>query len=732
MATQRAPRTGRHQRQIQVLIGTLLCALEVACTTPAPKKTTGPDPALLPPGDTAYELARDRDLEMLRATFATVAVDDAGRATLRRRLADEYARRIDWNLDHERRQAAFDALIGLAGLWHPHELWTEHPGAGLSAYADEIERIRVVFSRSGGDIEATTALVMLLAAEPKRAAWCKQEIAMIFDYANELSVAAHGSGAERSRPIAILESVVLAFPSPFAVRTLSNLYVARQAALTKRFSQSGVDVALIRAHGRGALHTSWNLVRIHALALQFAEARKPALKAVGFGTDPDIVALLDAALAETATDQSWLALASIFQGEPGQEAPSDWVAALRTAEAAARKFPRSADAHAAAATAARQTGNAQLSIAHLEHALKLAPDRRVVAEKLAELYQFRVSQLAFAERPHAAEEVLARWVALDESAHRKWPEEPITPGLAEAYASMGGALVSLGDIDEATQYLERSLAIEPTLAALESLGTVALKHGRAQQAITHFERALTLPVDEVLAHFDRNRVLRLCGEAYILAGNTSKARTYFTAALDNWLKLRKRAPGMPGSYLAETWLESGKLSWHLADKDGALNAFAEAVDANPEGASVHAEIVAFLVIRGQYDRALEVYHAALSSHGVSDYFKVYMSLWLIAEARRQDRPPDPLAKAYLASREGRLWHDALARYASGRADLPQLQAEAKSRGQRAELLYYRAVLTEAGENPQKAKKLLERVLRTDMVLFFEYEMAKHWLDRGDF
>ena len=28
------------------------------------------------------------------------------------------------------------------------------------------------------------------------------------------------------------------------------------------------------------------------------------------------------------------------------------------------------------------------------------------------------------------------------------------------------------------------------------------------------------------------------------------------------------------------------------------------------------------------------------------------------------------------------------------------------------------------------RDLLERVLDTDMVLFFEYEMAKHWLDRG--
>lgn len=706
-----------------------LCFALAGCTT-RPPVSPATNLAALPAGDAAYELARDRDLDMLRATFDTVAVGAEGRTALRHRLAAEYGRRIAWDLDHQDRRAAFEALTSLAGLWHPRELWAAAPAAGLADEAAEIERVRVVFSRSGGDVEATTALAMLMLAEPERAAWCKKEIAMIFDYADELAMADSGPGAERSRPIAILESVVEAFPSPFVVHTLSDLYIARQRALTEQFRKSGVDIAILRVHGKGALYTTWNIARIYALAMRLDEARKPALAATGFGADPEVLARLGSALSQTAVAGDWLALEAIFHVEGDDDAPSDWHAALRTAEAAIARFPQSAEAHAALAMAASQTGNAQLSIAHLEEALKLDPSRRAEAEKLAELYQYRVSQLAFSERPQAAKKVLDRWTRLAESSAKRWPDKPLSPDLADAYATMGGALVSLGQLDEAEGYLHRALKIRPTFAALESLGTVALKQGQAQKAITHFERALTLPVADASAQFDRNRVVRLCGEAYIAAGNASRAREYFSAALKNWQTLRKRLPNMPESYLADSWIETGKLKWALADRDGALAAFSEAIAADPDGASVHADIVAFLIIRGEYDRALEIYHAALSSYGVSDYFKVYMSLWLVAEARREKRPPDPIAESYLASREGKLWHDALARYASGREDLAQLEAAAKSRGQRAELLYYRAVLTEAGRNPQKTQALLEGVVRSDMILFFEYDMARHWLDEG--
>ena len=105
-----------------------------------------------------------------------------------------------------------------------------------------------------------------------------------------------------------------------------------------------------------------------------------------------------------------------------------------------------------------------------------------------------------------------------------------------------------------------------------------------------------------------------------------------------------------------------------------------------------------------------------------------MSLWMLAEARRIGQSPDPLVREYLASRKGRLWYHHLARFATGRVDRASLEPRANTRGRRAELLYYTAVL-DNGE-PQAIRRLLHGVLDTDMIMFYEYDMAKYWLSEG--
>jgi hypothetical protein len=172
---------------------------------------------------------------------------------------------------------------------------------------------------------------------------------------------------------------------------------------------------------------------------------------------------------------------------------------------------------------------------------------------------------------------------------------------------------------------------------------------------------------------------------------------------------------------SEALVELGRLHWALDEREAALTAFDRAVDASAVSAQVFADVVSFLVQREQYERAADAYHRALGHDEVGDYFKVYMSLWVLAAARRAGRPADPLAVDYLTSRTGALWHDQLAGWAVGRVDDAALAGRATTRGRRAELLYYRAVLRE--DDPARARALLRRVLETDMLLYFEYEMA---------
>jgi hypothetical protein len=106
-----------------------------------------------------------------------------------------------------------------------------------------------------------------------------------------------------------------------------------------------------------------------------------------------------------------------------------------------------------------------------------------------------------------------------------------------------------------------------------------------------------------------------------------------------------------------------------------------------------------------------------------------MSLWILSEAKRGSIEPDHLATRYLARRDGALWYDDLARFASGRARAEDLQRRANTPARRAELLYYLATLAD-DIDPRCARELLTGVIETRMILFFEYDMARAWIKRG--
>jgi tetratricopeptide (TPR) repeat protein len=433
------------------------------------------------------------------------------------------------------------------------------------------------------------------------------------------------------------------------------------------------------------------------------------------------------ALGDKATAPDWALLAARFHSSDPER--SDLRAALAIARESTRRFRSSPIAYLTAAETAQQLGEVQLAIRWFERGLTLDPRQADASSQLAELYLSRIAQLAQTDRPRAAGEVLRRF----EQFHRKARaslEAPVEPDRADALATMGRGLVSLGELAAARQHLERSMAERDTLEALESLGTIALKRDRPRRAIELFERALAKRVDEPRDRFHQCRLLRLLAEAHLAAGERRQAASRFRAALVAWHRLSQEIR-LPSDFLAEALVEQGKVLWRLDERDTALRAFDAAVDSDPEGRASYADVVAFLIVRDQYDRAVDAYHRALHSRTIEDPLKVYMSLWVLAEARRQGREPDLVAREFLAGRQGRLWHDDLARFAAGQVALTTLESRATTRGRRAELLYYSAVLAgDLRQNPRRARRLLEGVVASDMVLFFEYDMAKHWLENG--
>jgi len=709
----------------------LALATALACAGRSRAGAVQPVPVLaLPPAaDAPFELAEADDLARVRARFDALEVGDGERADLRAELAAEYARRIDHGLAIGRRFAAMESLGRLAELWTPEEIAqpaSAAPRATLALFKPQVERLRKSYARSGGDAETTLALLLLMKMDPGRAPAHAAEIDEIFVYADDLAVARFGQGSQRARPIEILESAVSSFPSADALDRLTRLYIDRQQAVNSLLRRNTSDFGLFRAHG-GVLRTSWHLVRVHALANRLDDAPKALAEVTGVGEIPEVRRALTWALRPQATAAAWVALADVFRDRnPSQR---DTKAALAVAREATRRFPESSTAFASAAEVAKEMDRIPQAIALYERAFALAADNRDIAEQLAELYEVRVSELAFNSRPRAARKRLEALEQFHTLAAKSWPGEPLHYDLADAYASMGRGLVSIGNLEAAQGYLKQSLELRPTRVALEYLGTIDLKQDRFDEAAGNFDRALMLPGDTLADEFARAKILRLASRAYHGAKKEQKALRYVEAALVAWKKIGKRGSFTRPQFNAERFIETGKLLWEIGKRDEALRAFDRAVDTDPDGASTHAAVVAFLVVRDQHDRALDTFHRALGNEEIGDYFKVYMSLWILSEARRGSISPDHLATEFLAARKGGLWYDELARFASGRSRVEELQKRANTPARRAELLYYLAMLSKDME-PQRTRELLNGVLETNMVLFFEYDMAKQWLKRG--
>lgn len=702
-------------------------ALAAACgANPHPPVVPRPDPPPGPLVDAPYDLANDQDLQWVRQQYDALDAGAPARDARRAELAAEYARRIDAHLARGQRDRAYDALVELLGLWTPAEI-RDGRVAPLADYAEQIEALRASFFRSGDDERAAVCTVALMAAAPPRAAELTARLDEILAYADDLAVAEHGDAAARAGAIAVLEHVVDAFAHPVAIDRLATLYADRQRAIAALIARGGDPDfhGLFAAHGRGMFRAAWDMARLLVRAGRFDDARRAVDAVHGIGESPPLRAALAGALDADADARAWMSLATAFVSD--KEEDSDLDAAFAVCAEGVRRFPDFPMLARMASAIARERSELPLAIAYAERAYRADPTNRDVADDLAELYEARVTRLALSERPVAATRALAALERFHRDAQRRWPRTRLARDLADAYAAMGRGMASLGEIARAKRYLRRSIALRPTLAALELLGTIALKRDDPAGAIAPLARALALPArGEDL--FARGRVRRLLGEAYARAGQAARARDQWTLALAQWKALLDNDALRPAGR-AEALIETGKLLWLLGEPDAALSAFETAVDTAPQSSSTYADVVAFLIVRDRYADALDAYHRALGRSDVGDYFKTYMSLWVLAEARRAGRAADPNAIAYLSRRDGRLWEDRLARFALGREDYAALSRAATTRGRRAELCYYAAVLG-GDANRARATALLQRVVDTGMVLFFEYDMAKVLLERA--
>jgi tetratricopeptide (TPR) repeat protein len=687
----------------------------------------------------------EEDYATARAEYDALPTDDPSRTARRRMLLDYQLQEANGALTHDRGDEAESALRQALSLYSPEELRRAATnGKALDEVAPLLalaQRFEIAFRKRGAHLEVLTGLVAQLSlGNPQQRADAKKRYDEVIQW---LDGAGGGAAVEPdesdspsggARVLADLESIAHVLPSPFVIDQLARRY--RQPAPAGDAKATGRARQLRELIGEDH-HTTrdYELARIFLRVSQPSAARDElralAKKEPLRGDDNELLQILEKVTAKEATAADWMSLAMFIVHQTRDRGVDDRDVALRVCRDTAQRFEKAVDPRMCVGELARQLEEPVVAMRSLEEARALDPTRREIWEALAVLYEGRLLQLVTEENfdVNRLPDELARVETFHAEAQKRFPTAPLQHGLAAAIYAVGLGYYNAGRIDDAEKYLARSIELEPNRAALELSATIRQKHGDPQRAAVLFERAINADHGEKAEQlYHRAKLRRLLADAIEAAGDAGTAERTRKGAVEDWDVLLEL--GLQKEIASEAYFERGRALYQLGEREEALRSLEHSIDVMPERGTSYADVISYLVPRGELDEVLDIYHRALGRSEVTDYLKIYCSLWIVDLAQRAGHPADPLAMAYLRSADGAKWYDDLARWATGREPEKDLLAHANTPSRRAEASFYRAMKALREGHPDDAKKLWSDVLKTNMMAFFEYDMAGLYLKTG--
>ncbi|HSR96127.1 MAG TPA: hypothetical protein VLM79_03605, partial [Kofleriaceae bacterium] len=586
--------------------------------------------------DAQVELRDDADrLQAMDALW--VMPPGAERDRARGRIVAALARRIDEAIDDDQSFVASGLLDQLTWMWQDDP---EAVGKGLAPQTDLLLRLRAVFAKSGALEPAVQTLVLLAEAEPAERATHLAELDEVLGFADDLAVAENGPNAVRAQPIALLEPTALALPLSWLVDRYLALQVERQQAVAKAIEQNGASMQIVRAH-HDFLATGRRLANVLARARRALEIHRQLARLAGpYGADREL-AMRAEVVAEQPTPQAYAKLAHVLASD--ERAP-DAAAALAVCLTGLARFADSPELLVEAGGNARALGRIDQAIAFYERALHATDELdTVTALRLGKLYAERIQRLASGGRPTAANDAwreALRFTAKVASSH---PHTVWQQAAAIAESALGRGLASQGMLDEAKHALTASLERAPSVDAYETLVTIDVQTERYADASRWAHEALSLLGERTVGdRYLRAKLQRLAGDSLRRAGQDKAAAAQYLDSLRTWASLGERKD-LPRSVVAERELDTSRAMWWLGDPGKAIDLAMQALEHDPESEELATSAVAFMLEIGRYRDALDAYHRSLGEPAISEFHKIYMSLWIVGAAARGGEPRDRLA-----------------------------------------------------------------------------------------
>jgi len=710
------------------------------------------------------EQARLR-LKMVEYLLGPLAALDAQRL---RRVPSILGTDDDFDRLYESLRDALD-LFPPALLWQPDGLVLSDRERGLLGAAARL--VVSVYSPRGNELPVATGLFVLQTLEPKNPEWVSrvEQVLAWLDSEAQISL---GTPGPRTQPTTadILDGVAACWPSPAVAERIAKLGSERQDRLSRMLRRPpGTGTG-----GRGMLSEllldteSLSAMEINATALYLrcGQLDRAAEVATGFtdkpGDDPEFRQLLVAANRPTAQAADYLALARrlLPRSELLLGTSTDRIDPTAAAEILRRGialFPGDAELLVLASRVARFAPAPLLALRYLDEAIAVLERQNAGKEKLPDLVSERM-ELALLHvkarvdpdhmKPalHDAETLRSQLA----QAQQRFGSKNVKLGPADVDFAVARGLVDAGRLDEAEPLfarVQKGNASDPEVAL--QIANLATKRGRPEQAVLGLRKALEsrqreAPAEETVSFVEgQARLAYSLGAAYESTGNMDDARKAWRFAVRGWERLmieqlRRKSLGAS----AGATFEVGRLYYLLGRRDDGLRKFDEALEQDESRDQSYIDAIAFLVQRGDAEPALDIYRRAISKSNrvVSEYVKVYASLWIIDITRRRADAPDSAALAYLRTLDARqielrppraaAWYRQIVRFALGQLSYDRLLSLAETPGKRAEVLFYQAMHLLAEGKSDEAHALWSKVIETQMVSFFEFEMASRYLRTG--
>jgi tetratricopeptide (TPR) repeat protein len=360
-------------------------------------------------------------------------------------------------------------------------------------------------------------------------------------------------------------------------------------------------------------------------------------------------------------------------------------------------------------------------------AIDLAPDMiELYDEALGQLDEFIEVRL---NDPHPERSsALARGAeTILEERQKRWPdsEPPIAPNRLELLIGM--LEMNAGRAEEAKQRFERSIAKDEDPGALLQLGLLLERTGELDLAEQRYRRALELtPRGTLPDDLRRSEILEHMGDVARAKGQAREMTARYQNALKAWTEARDQVEGPTGALVE---MRRGILLDQLGRHDQAVEAFESAMTHAPQWRDVYATILSHLVSAApDFELASSVWRRSQLQLTLPPEWKVYFTLWIQFITARAERPPME-EHTDLLRRLGRSsnWWGKLASFGAGDLDYEDLMSVASSLGEETEALYYEATRLFIAGDPKAARDQFQRVLQTNMVSFYEFEMARRLL-----